>query len=60
MDSLPKNSLTKFAVRTDFRGTGDTKGFNAMLYYSATVVLEGTHDLFPRIFQALEQLRHSG
>jgi nucleoside 2-deoxyribosyltransferase len=46
------------AVRTDFRGTGDTNGFNAMLYYSATVVVEGTDNLFARIFQAVEQLRH--
>ncbi len=44
------------AVRTDFRGTGDTKGFNAMLYYSASTVLEGTHDLFPKILNALRRL----
>ncbi len=28
------------AVRTDFRDSGDIKGFNAMLYYSATQVIE--------------------
>jgi len=44
------------AVRTDFRGTGDIQGFNAMLYYSATVVVQGTDDLFARISQAVDSL----
>ncbi len=44
------------AVRTDFRNTGDTKGFNAMLYYSASIVVEGTHDLFPKILNTLKRL----
>jgi nucleoside 2-deoxyribosyltransferase len=29
------------AVRTDFRNSGDTDGFNAMLYYSADKVITG-------------------
>lgn len=45
------------AVRTDFRGSGDTGGFNAMLYYSAAVVVEKTDDeVFPAIARAIAQL----
>lgn len=29
------------ALRTDFRQSGDTGGFNAMLYHSATKVIDG-------------------
>lgn len=43
-------------VRTDFRGTGDIRGFNAMLYHSASAVVEGTDDLFPRIVQTIQKL----
>ncbi len=44
------------AVRTDFRGTGDTRGFNTMLFYSASAIIEGTDDLFARIYQAVRRL----
>jgi len=30
------------AVRTDIRHSGDTGGFNAMLYYSASVIIENS------------------
>jgi nucleoside 2-deoxyribosyltransferase len=30
------------AVRTDFRNSGDTGGFNAMLYYSANKIINST------------------
>jgi nucleoside 2-deoxyribosyltransferase len=43
-------------VRTDFRGTGDVRGFNAMLFHSATRILEGTEQLFSEIATALTQL----
>jgi nucleoside 2-deoxyribosyltransferase len=38
-------SIPVIAVRTDFRLSGDTKGFNAMLYYSSTKIVD-TNDLF--------------
>ena len=44
------------AVRTDFRQSGDTGGFNAMLFFSSAQVIEGTHDLGPRIAAALGTL----
>jgi hypothetical protein len=43
------------AVRTDFRNSGDIKGFNAMLYYSASVIVEGAGDVLPRIVQAVQK-----
>src|SRR5258705_4446618 len=43
------------AVRTDFRKSGDTKGFNAMIYYSADKIIEG-EIFFPQLLEALEQL----
>ncbi|NEO28174.1 MAG: nucleoside 2-deoxyribosyltransferase [Kamptonema sp. SIO4C4] len=47
------------AVRTDFRTSGDTQGFNAMLYHSATVAIEGTENLESRLVNAIRQLRVS-
>jgi nucleoside 2-deoxyribosyltransferase len=44
------------AVRTDFRISGDTGGFNAMLYYSAAKIVSGTDNLFDRIIQAVREL----
>jgi len=43
-------------VRTDIRHSGDTKGFNAMLYYSASAVVESRGDFIPGILEALEKL----
>jgi len=43
------------AVRTDFRNSGDIKGFNAMLYYSASAIVEGAGDVLPRIVQAVQK-----
>lgn len=44
------------AVRTDFRLSGDTGGFNAMLYYSATKVIEGSENLLEGIVGELRVL----
>jgi nucleoside 2-deoxyribosyltransferase len=44
------------AVRTDFRISGDTGGFNAMLYYSAAKIVSGTDRLFDRVIQAIQEL----
>ncbi|MCS7032247.1 MAG: nucleoside 2-deoxyribosyltransferase [Gloeomargarita sp. SKYG116] len=44
------------AVRTDFRRSGDTGGFNAMLYYSAAAIVEKSSDLFPTIARTKERL----
>jgi nucleoside 2-deoxyribosyltransferase len=44
------------AVRTDFRISGDTGGFNAMLFYSAAKIVSGTEDLFDRIVSAIDEL----
>lgn len=44
------------AVRTDFRISGDTGGFNAMLYYSAAKIVSGTERLFDRIILAIQEL----
>ena len=44
------------AVRTDFRISGDTGGFNAMLYYSAAKIVSGTDRLFDRIVLAIEEV----
>jgi nucleoside 2-deoxyribosyltransferase len=44
------------AVRTDFRGSGDTGGFNAMLYYSAFKVIEGGDRYLEEIIEAIGSL----
>jgi len=44
------------AVRTDFRVSGDTKGFNAMLYYSAAKVIDNTDDFLEEIVSAIAEL----
>jgi nucleoside 2-deoxyribosyltransferase len=44
------------AVRSDFRVSGDTGGFNAMLYYSAAKIVSGTDRLFDRIIEAVQEL----
>ena len=44
------------AVRTDFRLSGDTRGFNAMLYYSATKVIINDGDVFEEIARELKLL----
>lgn len=41
------------AVRTDFRESGDTGGFNAMLYYSATQVIQESEALLEAIMEAI-------
>ena len=46
------------ALRTDFRVSGDTKGFNAMIYYSANEIVEKIgQDYFPKIIKALDKLK---
>jgi nucleoside 2-deoxyribosyltransferase len=44
------------AVRTDFRGSGDTNGFNAMLYYSAAKVIDRTDGLLVAIVSEIKAL----
>jgi nucleoside 2-deoxyribosyltransferase len=44
------------AVRTDFRISGDTDGFNAMLYYSAAKIVSGTDRSFAQILSAIHAL----
>jgi nucleoside 2-deoxyribosyltransferase len=45
------------AVRTDFRVSGDTDGFNAMLFYSAAKMVSGMdRNLFDRIAIAVQEL----
>jgi nucleoside 2-deoxyribosyltransferase len=48
--------IPTIAVRTDFRGSGDTKGFNAMIYYSAAKVIEGSDRLLAAIIDELKTL----
>ena len=44
------------AVRTDFRGSGDTKGFNAMLYFSAFVVIENRENYLEAIADSIREI----
>ena len=44
------------AVRTDFRGSGDTKGFNAMLYFSAFVVIENRENYLEAIADSIQEI----
>jgi nucleoside 2-deoxyribosyltransferase len=46
------------AVRTDFRGSGDTKGFNAMIYYSAARIIDGSDRLLEEIMSELKVLKY--
>lgn len=43
-------------VRTDIRHSGDTKGFNAMLYYSASAVIEERENYVQEILDAIEKV----
>lgn len=43
-------------VRTDIRDSGDTRGFNAMLYYGAAAVVEDRKDYAGEIVNALKKL----
>jgi nucleoside 2-deoxyribosyltransferase len=47
------------AVRTDFRLSGDTRGFNAMLYYSAAKVIVNGENVFEEIARELKLLKIS-
>jgi nucleoside 2-deoxyribosyltransferase len=47
------------ALRTDFRGSGDTKGFNAMIYYSAAKVIDGSDRFLEEIVSELQGLGFS-
>ncbi len=46
-------NIPVIAVRTDFRQSGDTRGFNAMLLHAAAAVIEGKEDLADRIHAAI-------
>ncbi len=43
-------------VRTDIRDSGDTRGFNAMLYYGAAAVIEDRTNYAEKIAEALKSL----
>jgi nucleoside 2-deoxyribosyltransferase len=45
------------AVRTDFRESGDTKGFNAMLYYGASAIVMQPKNCAEEILSALKKLK---
>jgi nucleoside 2-deoxyribosyltransferase len=47
------------ALRTDFRTSGDTGGFNAMIFYSAAKVIEG-NDFESELIQYLISQKSSG
>lgn len=46
------------AVRTDFRNSGDIRGFNAMLYYGADAIVEGTDlsQIVAKIIQSIPKI----
>ena len=46
-------NIPVIAVRTDWRESGDTRGFNAMLYYSAAKIIEARDDVFGKILEAI-------
>ncbi len=48
--------IPAIAVRTDFRVSGDTQGFNAMLYYSSTKIIENPDNYLSEILNALQSL----
>lgn len=43
-------------LRTDFRNSGDTRGFNAMIYYSAASVMEGPDDHHQKILEQIKKI----
>lgn len=43
-------------VRTDIRDSGDTRGFNAMLYYGARAVIEERTQYAEKVLEALKNL----
>jgi nucleoside 2-deoxyribosyltransferase len=49
-------NIPVIAVRTDFRLSGDTNGFNAMLYYSASKVIDSTDQFLEKIIFELKVL----
>ena len=44
------------ALRTDFRQTGDTHGFNAMLYFSASAHIEAPDNYLQPVLDTLNKL----
>ncbi len=49
-------NIPVIAVRTDLRDSGDTNGFNAMLYYSALEVIEDQKNYEQKILNALKKI----
>ncbi len=56
--AVAKN-IPVIVIRTDVRQSGDTKGFNAMLYFSATAIIEGANYL-SELLLTLQQLKRNG
>ncbi|MDP4209847.1 MAG: nucleoside 2-deoxyribosyltransferase [Bacteroidota bacterium] len=48
--------LPIIALRTDFRQSGDTKGFNAMLYYTAAVTIDSPENYREKVSEALQKI----
>ena len=48
--------IPTIAVRTDIRESGDTRGFNAMLYYSAAIAIETGQSLHQQIAAAIQHI----
>ena len=43
-------------LRTDFRVSGDTGGFNAMLYFSAAAIIDDRESYLEKIAAAIESV----
>lgn len=48
------NGKKIIGIRTDFRQSGDTKGYNAMLYFSASKLIEPGQNYLEEIARALK------
>ena len=50
------HGIPVIGVRTDFRLSGDTRGFNAMLYFSAHKLIDGDDNFLDAIVSELKAL----
>jgi nucleoside 2-deoxyribosyltransferase len=48
-------NIPVIGLRTDFRVTGDTGGFNSMIYLSSTIINE-PHDLMQKLLDAIKKV----
>ncbi len=54
------HGIPVIGVRTDFRLSGDTRGFNAMLYFSAHKLIDGDNNFLDAIVSELKALGLEG